>query len=532
MSDQTDLLRFEAEISAAFASRGLVTIEQKTGFGRKVKATDVRRWAALFNLTMPGDVVLRFVFIIFAASHFSASAAGAFTADQFQLEFDARLLTAEEKRFLQAGLAFENSYKGLIDGAWGAGSQRALEGYELRNGRTAFVSNADVLFLAIETYKILEKDGWVRQYNSALDMSFLVPTVGFVAGAPSENFANMELAGTSLGYSLTIGDGYKTQPLHEFTAREGIGEVYQVRKPLLWITSARTATGVSVYTRSDFRHGSWSTILLSARDDDAGALAAVTGSIQPGFAQQIGISPGVLVKGIKAMSAMLDDGASGQVAIAPAPAAAASGGSDEPAQGFGTGFLVSAEGDFLTNNHVVSRCASVSIDGVPATVVATDAAFDLALLRVSPAPAADPAQFAEKPARLNSDVTVIGYPLPNLLGGLNVTRGSVTSLKGIAGDGVRMQISAPVQPGNSGGPVVNAAGQVVGVVVSKLDAQMIADATGDIPQNINFAIRAEIAKLFLYQNGVEPIEAVDGAALSPEDLAKAAQRFTRLITCN
>jgi len=72
----------------------------------------------------------------------------------------------------------------------------------------------------------------------------------------------------------------------------------------------------------------------------------------------------------------------------------------------------------------------------------------------------------------------------------------------------------------------------VGVVVSKLDAQMVADATGDIPQNINFAIRAEIAKLFLYQNGVEPVEVEETDALAPEDLAEAAKGFTRLITCN
>ena len=95
-----------------------------------------------------------------------------------------------------------------------------------------------------------------------------------------------------------------------------------------------------------------------------------------------------------------------------------------------------------------------------------------------------------------------------------------------------MQISAPVQPGNSGGPVVNAAGQIVGVVVSKLNAQMVAEATGDIPQNINFAIRAEIAKLFLYQSGVEPVVVEEQPALSPEDLAESARGFTRLITCN
>jgi serine protease Do len=477
--------------------------------------------------------------VIFAvACLLAVSSASAFTADQLPFEFDARLLTAEEKRFLQAGLAFANTYNGMIDGAWGQGSQRALERYEVRGGRTEFVTNTDVLFLALETFDVFERHGWVRQYNDALDMSFLVPTVGFIPGSPSEIFVNMELAGTSLGYSLTIGDGWQTEPLHDFTVREAVGEVYRVRKPLLWITSARTAAGVSLYTRSDYRRGFWSTIMLSARDSDGGALAAVTGSIEPGFAPQIGISPGVLSTGIETMAKLLDEGPESeedtgpaQTAVAPTPDTSPNSGEDQGA-GFGTAFLVSSNGDYLTNDHVVSGCSSLSIGGMPATVIAQDQAFDLALLRVTSIPAATPATFARKPARLNSDVTVIGYPLPDLLGGLNVTRGSVTSLKGIGGDGVRMQISAPVQPGNSGGPVVNAAGQVVGVVVSKLDAQLVADAIGDIPQNINFAIRAEIAKLFLYQNGVEPVEVEEGSPMPPEDLADMAQGFTSLVTCN
>lgn len=484
--------------------------------------------------------MLRFSVAIAISLFLTALRVQAFTPDQLQLEFDARRLTEAEKRFLQVGLAFANDYNGLLDGAWGSASQRALERYELKHGRPGLVTNGEVLLLALDTYGVLEKNGWVRQYNSTLDMSFLVPTIGFITGTPSANFLNMELTGTSLRYSLTIGNGAQTERLHQFTAKDALGDVYRVRRSNLWITSARTPNGSSLYTRSDYRRGSWSSILLSAIDSDAGALAAVTGSIEPGYSPQIGISSGVLAAGIETMAAMLDEGSPSEAATSPDGFAASNDNADgqeakiqeEKHKGFGTGFLVSANGDFLTNSHVVDGCGSLSIDGVSAIIIAQDEAFDLALLRIAPAPDAEPARFAQKPARLNSDVTVIGYPLPDLLGGLNVTRGSVTSLKGIAGDGVRMQISAPVQPGNSGGPVVNAAGQIVGVVVSKLDAQMVADATGDIPQNINFAIRAEIAKLFLYQSGVEPMEVEEQPALSPEEIAEFARRFTRLITCN
>lgn len=107
------------------------------------------------------------------------------------------------------------------------------------------------------------------------------------------------------------------------------------------------------------------------------------------------------------------------------------------------------------------------------------------------------------------------------------------SLKGIAGDAATMQISAPVQPGNSGGPAVDMSGNVVGVVVSKLDAKLVADATGDIPQNVNFAVRGEIAKLFLFQNGVTPVLAghADQGQLEPVELAKQLEQVTRLVEC-
>lgn len=119
-----------------------------------------------------------------------------------------------------------------------------------------------------------------------------------------------------------------------------------------------------------------------------------------------------------------------------------------------------------------------------------------------------------------------------MLGGLNVTRGSVAALTGLVGDVKTMQISAPVQGGNSGGPVVDEAGRVVGVVVSKLDALRVADISGEIPQNINFAIRAEVAKLFLGANGIDYAISKEDAAVKPTALAKEATGYTALIECN
>ena len=191
-----------------------------------------------------------------------------------------------------------------------------------------------------------------------------------------------------------------------------------------------------------------------------------------------------------------------------------------------------SDGLVLTNAHVVDGCTDLRIDGRPATLRNVSDTYDLALLSIDAAKALPYAAFAPEAAGLNSDVTVLGYPLSGLLGGLNVTRGAVSAVTGLSGDSITMQITAPVQPGNSGGPVVDDKGQVVGVVVSKLDAQRLAERIGDIPQNVNFAIRGGVAKRYLRMNGVRHTERSGAQVLSPVSLAETAKAFTTFIECD
>jgi S1-C subfamily serine protease len=91
----------------------------------------------------------------------------------------------------------------------------------------------------------------------------------------------------------------------------------------------------------------------------------------------------------------------------------------------------------------------------------------------------------------------LGYPLSGLLSSdANVSVGNVSALAGLRDDSRYLQISAPVQPGNSGGPLLDASGHLVGIVTAKLDAVRLARFTGDIPQNVNFALKTEVARTF------------------------------------
>ncbi len=194
--------------------------------------------------------------------------------------------------------------------------------------------------------------------------------------------------------------------------------------------------------------------------------------------------------------------------------------------------MVGGSGDVVTNHHVVDGCAKVTVsragESHDVRVRAADAAADLALLRAS-GPVGDAAAFSRSPrARLGEAVTVAGHPLRGLLSSqLNVTSGNVSALAGIGDDAQRLQITAPVQPGNSGGPLLDAAGNVIGVVVSKLDAVRTAELTGDIPQNVNFAIKGALVRGFLDIHGVAYVRRASDVKLAPERLAERARVHRR-----
>jgi S1-C subfamily serine protease len=114
---------------------------------------------------------------------------------------------------------------------------------------------------------------------------------------------------------------------------------------------------------------------------------------------------------------------------------------------------------------------------------------------------------------------------------VNVSTGSINALAGMYNDERVLQMSAPVQPGSSGGPLFDASGNVVGVVVTKLNAKVVAEAMGDIPQNVNFALKGAVARSFLEANGVRFEQGAPGPSRSHADIGEIGRRVTVLVEC-
>ena len=202
----------------------------------------------------------------------------------------------------------------------------------------------------------------------------------------------------------------------------------------------------------------------------------------------------------------------------------------------GTAFFVSESGHLITNFHVVSECSSIQFQlpgepSVVATVIATNAVYDLALLKteLEKPPANFP--FARRPD-LGQEIVVYGFPLRGDLSSQgNLTSGVISALTGLNDDLSMFQVSAQIQPGNSGGPVLDRYGSVTGVIVAMADAGYFAEQSGSIPQNINFAIRPGIVQSFLDINNIDYQYSAGETELRIAEIAEIAQTFTGALVC-
>ena len=224
-----------------------------------------------------------------------------------------------------------------------------------------------------------------------------------------------------------------------------------------------------------------------------------------------------------------------QIAATPAPSSPPS---ETAGNSSGTGFVIDDKGDMVTAYHVVKGCTISSLKvrhgefSASAELVASDEPNDLAVINGSLLNL-QPVKFRDgKGIRPADSVVAIGYPYAGLLATTpEVTTGTVTALAGLGDDSRYLQITAPIQPGNSGGPLFDLAGNVVATVVSTLDPLIRAKLTGSLPQNVNFATKSEIVREFLDTKGIDYQAAASTTKLDPADIGEAGSRSVVMVEC-
>jgi S1-C subfamily serine protease len=203
----------------------------------------------------------------------------------------------------------------------------------------------------------------------------------------------------------------------------------------------------------------------------------------------------------------------------------------------GTGFFINTRGYFVSNEHVVKDCRKIEVVNLSvkstAQALFSDSKNDIAVLKIEGSSPQQSSSFRiGKPIRAGDDIITVGFPLQEVLGSdIKVTKGNISSLTGVNNDSSMLQFSAPIQPGNSGGPLLDTGGNVVGIVSAKLSEIATLKATGTLPQNVNFAIKNQVIQTFLDSHGIEYLTRSTDKNLGAAEVVDQARRYTLNVQC-
>lgn len=192
----------------------------------------------------------------------------------------------------------------------------------------------------------------------------------------------------------------------------------------------------------------------------------------------------------------------------------------------GTGFFVSSNGHMVTNNHVIDSCDTVKAHykgrEIDVDVLFTDRSNDLAIIKANVKPE-KVFPVSNEDVSLLEDIIVAGYPLgKNISASIKTFKGSVTALAGFGDNYSNFQIDASLSSGNSGGPIINQKGNVVGVAVEKLVEVGV--------EGFNFGVKSSTLKTFASSNQIK-FQEPSTEELSNKELGQLITEATIYLEC-
>jgi hypothetical protein len=427
-----------------------------------------------------------------------------------------RQLTRAERDALQIGLEWAGFYNGGIDGAFGPGTRASMSAWQEANNfdPTGVLTTRQRAELLRQFNGVLEGMGMatVEDPNAGIAMQLPMGVLTFdryeapfALFKPTGDLDVRALFVSQPGDRSSMNGLYEIMQTLEMVPLEGERK-RDARGFLLTGANDRIVTHIEV----GLQNGQIKGFGLIWPVGDEERRARVLKIMQDSYGRIDGVLDPALVS---------DEGQSVDLV---------SGLQVRTAKATASGFFIEARGTVLTSAALVAGCERVTLNGVHnARVLAQDEALGIAVLtpveRLAPLRVA---QFRAGEARLQSEIAVAGFSFGGVLGAPTLTFGTLEDLRGLSGEERVKRLAVAALPGDVGGPVFDAGGTVLGMLLPK-------EQPGGrlLPERVSFAAKGEMILDFLRNNGIQPVARAPLSPLAPEDLTAMAAEMTVLVSC-
>ena len=424
-------------------------------------------------------------------------------------------LTSDERKALQIALQSAGYYAAAIDGAFGRGTRGSMAAWQRDRGydATGILTTAQRAELLAEFNAPLTSVGMasVRDQDAGIEMRLPMGEVAFNRYEPP--FAHYDSVGdlgarvlliSQPGDQTTLFGLYEIMQTLEIVPLDGPRE----RGSDSFTLEGRNASTVS-YTEAALVQGQIKGFTLIWPTGDETRRARVLADMQASFTRIDGVlDPGA------------GDGATQSIDLV-------SGLEIRKPRLSRSGFFVDGRGTVVTTSEVIRNCGRITLeDDVPAELVFDDPALGVAILRPSaPVAPMSVAQFRASQPRLQSDVAVAGYSYEGALGAPSLTFGTLSDIKGLRGETELKRLALAALPGDAGGPVLDVAGSVVGMLLPKNTSAQ------QLPRDVSFAANTQAISNVLEAAGLAAQNGEGDGAMTPVELNRTASGITVLVSC-
>lgn len=427
------------------------------------------------------------------------------------------LLTRGEREQIQIALQWAGYYDSTIDGAFGRGTRAAMAAWQAANGfePTGILTTRQRAALLGAYNAVLADLDLQLVRDDATGIELMIPTAVVEFAAYDPPFARFTARDGGVAQVLLIsqeGDANRLFGLYEIMQTLAIvpPEGPRARGRSSWELEG-IGDGIHSYSYAALEDGQIKGFTLVWPEGDEERRARLLAEMKASFTRL----PGVLDPAIAPPGEdQAVDLVSGLAVRQPVRARA--------------GFFIAADGTVLTTTEAVAGCSKITLDDIhPAQVAFSDATLGIAVLRPEEALApVGVAAFRSGVPRLQAEIAVAGYPYGGVLTRPALTFGRLADIRGLAGESHLDRLEVVAQPGDSGGPVFDTAGAVVGMLLPK------SPANGQIlPEEVNFAVDAGAIRAALSAAGIAVTTTDDVAFIPPEALTRRAYDMTVLVSC-